>query len=451
MPTPSTSNLKVRSLHLRVSSPFLNNCYSLYIHTKPPNTPRTRPGYTRCIRTGASSVSDTPAACPQPLMDDSAFNEDCLSMIFYVPPSLTLTSSAPTFVWIHGGSFVVGSASDPGLDGSKLAIQTNSIVAVIQYRLGAVTRFLAPDGTTNLAVKDVVNALTFIQKVVPSFGGSASKVTIAGQSSGGTMIRALLAVPSASSLFRSAVIQSDPMRHRMHASDTTYDILNAEGYIFNYAQDFAPAAGNAQPMRPVFDGSFITSPSIQRTISKSHQAIVNHHCSEEAAYAIYGFQYPNGPINQTTLTNQCVDSFGAKRAAMVLSSPFYQPVPADGRDMRVQLQRIGTDYLWRCSSWTFARNWARNGGSAYVGEYIIGASYPGMKLLIVVCLGIILDFWSCSKCVLLMQFGTTPNPTSKQSTLTDQMQKSGSDNVHPIILGGSGEIAVGACAWVLGG
>ena len=40
---------------------------------------------------------------------------------------------------IHGGSFIIGSATDPGLDGSKLAIATNSIVAVTQYRLGAVS------------------------------------------------------------------------------------------------------------------------------------------------------------------------------------------------------------------------------------------------------------------------------------------------------------------------
>ena len=40
---------------------------------------------------------------------------------------------------IHGGSFIVGSATAPGLDGSNLAIATNSIVAVVQYRLGAVS------------------------------------------------------------------------------------------------------------------------------------------------------------------------------------------------------------------------------------------------------------------------------------------------------------------------
>lgn len=70
---------------------------------------------------------------------------------------------------------------------------------------------MGPDGTTNLAVNDIVNALQFLHTVVPSFGGSTSKITIAGQSSGANMVRALLAVPSASSLFSSGILQSDPM------------------------------------------------------------------------------------------------------------------------------------------------------------------------------------------------------------------------------------------------
>lgn len=70
---------------------------------------------------------------------------------------------------------------------------------------------MAPDGTTNLAVKDLVNALHFLQKVLPAFGGSPGKITIAGQSSGASLVRTLLAVPSASSLFHYAIIQSDPM------------------------------------------------------------------------------------------------------------------------------------------------------------------------------------------------------------------------------------------------
>jgi carboxylesterase type B len=70
---------------------------------------------------------------------------------------------------------------------------------------------MAPDGTTNLAVKDIINAMNFLGKVVPAFSGSSSRITLAGQSSGAGMIRAILAVPSAASLFKSAILQSDPM------------------------------------------------------------------------------------------------------------------------------------------------------------------------------------------------------------------------------------------------
>ena len=110
-------------------------------------------------RNGASDVTALPVPC---LQTDSNGNtvgtEDCLSMILYVPSSISRGSAAPTFMWyaryhvrrvcagltdftprIHGGSFTGGSATGAGLDGSHLAAATNSIVAVIQYRLGAVS------------------------------------------------------------------------------------------------------------------------------------------------------------------------------------------------------------------------------------------------------------------------------------------------------------------------
>lgn len=70
---------------------------------------------------------------------------------------------------------------------------------------------MSPNSQTNLAAKDVMTALNFLQKVLPSFGGSSSKITLAGQSSGANMIRGLLAIPSAQLLFQSAILQSDTM------------------------------------------------------------------------------------------------------------------------------------------------------------------------------------------------------------------------------------------------
>lgn len=183
--------------------------------------------FSHCFRNGNTNASATPLACPQSGVDASTYSEDCLSMILYVPTSaVSAKTKLPIMMWyvypltlgfvshllrrIHGGSFILGSATGPGLDGSNLATATGAIVAVVQYRLGALG-FMAPDGSTNLAVGDIVTALKFLQTIAPSFGGDASQITLAGQSSGANMIRAMLAVPSAASLFKQAIIQSDPM------------------------------------------------------------------------------------------------------------------------------------------------------------------------------------------------------------------------------------------------
>jgi carboxylesterase type B len=98
---------------------------------------------------------------------------------------------------------------------------------------------MSPDGTTNLAVKDLVTALSFLKTVIPSFGGDPSQITLAGQSSGASLIRSLLAVPSASSLFRSAIIQSDPMV-RMIVSTPQGGNLDVSVLGFRVPQAFYP-------------------------------------------------------------------------------------------------------------------------------------------------------------------------------------------------------------------
>ncbi|KAH9483951.1 cAMP-regulated D2 protein [Psilocybe cubensis] len=438
---------------------------------------------------GFTTPSSLPLACPQDGVDESAFSEDCLSMVLYVPPSLTLTSNAPILVWIHGGSFVVGSATGPGLDGSKLAIATDSIVIAVQYRLG-VLGFMAPNGATNLAVKDVITALQFIKKIAPSFGGSSSKITLAGQSSGATMIRALLATPAASSLFKSAIIQSDPMNFGFLSSQTQAtlqnffneqtgcastdsnclnamsldDVLDSQDALLNNAFGLDPSTGRNVPIRPVLDGSVINTPLDSTkpfpTVSKP---VLLTTVTQEAAFAIYSAF--TTPLPEQALIPVCDDTFGEERTDVVVSSPHYAVPPGvNGTfDARVQLQTIGTDYLWKCSGWTFARNWVQHGGTAYVGQFVVGASYPGNEA-VPYCLtpGVV-----CHQDDIQIVFGTVPNPTSAQSALITEIQKrykaflnNGNPNaagvatwskatnsdVKAMVLGGTGQVAVGACS-----
>ncbi|KDQ61117.1 hypothetical protein JAAARDRAFT_32121 [Jaapia argillacea MUCL 33604] len=439
----------------------------------------------------ATDVTALPLACPQPGLDDSSFSEDCLSMILYVPNNLP-TTPVPTLMWIHGGSFIVGSATGPGLDGSNLAVATNSIVAVVQYRLGALG-WMQPNGGTNLAMKDLMAAMSFLKVVVPSFGGDPSKVTIAGQSSGANMIRALLAIPSASSLFQNAIIQSDPMDYGFlnpgaqqtmqnyfnglltcSKSDTRClnslsldTIINAQMNLFENAYTLDPSATQAEPMRPVRDGQLITTtldssspfPHVSKPILVS--TVLN-----EAALTIYG--------NFDTLPEAAFypvvnATFGSPRTNVIVNSAFYNDANllAEGVtiDARTQLETLGTDYIWKCSSWTFARNWASNGGQAFVGMYVVGASYPGNDAV---------DFCTqpgsvCHQDDIEIVFGTVPSPTTAQASLTTEMQAryasfmrtgnpnpsgsslahwgaAGTSNVNAILLGGSGMVPINACS-----
>jgi carboxylesterase type B len=155
-----------------------------------------------------------------------------------------------------------------------------------------------------------------------------------------------------------------------HNSLSLDTILTSQGTLIQTAFRTIPVVGQFEPMRPVVDGSFITTsldsttpfPSVSKPVLVSTVA-------EEAGAEIYG---ANPSLTQEAYNAALNASFGPERAQTIASSGFYPPAP----DARVQLQSLGTDYIWRCPSWTFTRNWVSHGGTAYVGEYVVGATYP---------------------------------------------------------------------------
>ncbi|KAG6863513.1 hypothetical protein C0991_005347 [Blastosporella zonata] len=182
----------------------------------------------------------------------------------------------------------------------------------------------------------------------------------------------------------------------------------------------------------------------------------------EAGLAIYG-SFPD-PLPSSAFDPACQATFGANRTAVVVDSPYYPPAPSiDGSDpdARIQLQSVGTDYLWKCSGWTLARNWVQNGGQVYVGEYQLGASYPGNSA-VSYCTepGVV-----CHQDDIEIVFGTVPSPTAAQSALVTEMQQrykafmttgnpnvaglatwtaATSSNVNAFPLGSTGPVVVGA-------
>lgn len=156
-----------------------------------------------------------------------------------------------------------------------------------------------------------------------------------------------------------------------------YKILNAENDLINNAAGLDEAAGSVEPIRPVLDGTFLTSPldSTAPFPSVSKPILVTT-VLNEAGPAIYGdSSLTANTLSASTFELVCEGGFGSERAAAILNSPFYVVSDAD-TDARVQLQTLGTDQVWRCPSWTFSRAWVQNGGTAFVGQFVVGSTYP---------------------------------------------------------------------------
>nr|GAT46602.1 predicted protein [Mycena chlorophos] len=141
-------------------------------------------------------------------------SEDCLFLNVY-SASLTPTKLLPTIVWIHGGGYALGSASD--YNGTELVLESNknAVVVILQYRLG-LFGFLAgnevhEDGAANAGLLDQEFALRWVNKNIEKFGGDPHHVIIWGESAGaGSVIQHMLANSGNTEpqLFRAAITSS---------------------------------------------------------------------------------------------------------------------------------------------------------------------------------------------------------------------------------------------------
>lgn len=141
-------------------------------------------------------------------------SEDCLYLNVYTP-ARTPKDNLPVMVWIHGGGFDHGFASEVEFNAAKLAAK-GVIVVQIQYRVGAFG-FLALPGLSaenekgvsgNYGFLDQVKSLEWVRQNIAAFGGNPGNVTIFGQSAGAMSVRALLSSPLAKGLFHRAILQS---------------------------------------------------------------------------------------------------------------------------------------------------------------------------------------------------------------------------------------------------
>lgn len=132
--------------------------------------------------------------------------EDCLALNIWAP-EMVPGERLPVMVWVHGGGFFRGSASDSLYDGAAFARQGIVFVS-LQYRLGVDGFLHFADAPANRGLLDQVAALQWVQEHIHAFGGDPARVTVFGQSAGAGALACLLGMPAAQGLFQRAILQS---------------------------------------------------------------------------------------------------------------------------------------------------------------------------------------------------------------------------------------------------
>lgn len=181
-------------------------------------------------------------ACQQPALPGPGSyraSEDCLTLNVFRP--FEFEDPLPVMIWIHGGSFVAGSAGDPLFDGSKLA-RAGVIVVTLNYRLGAFGWLADPalaEGASNSQVAnygmmDQIAALRWVHDNIRAFGGDPGNVTLFGTASGAISVALLMLCEPARDLYQKAILESVPGRERVRPMEIAEAVgrqfLRALGY-----------------------------------------------------------------------------------------------------------------------------------------------------------------------------------------------------------------------------
>ena len=210
---------------------------------------------------------------------EQAHSEDCLNLNVWT--ARLDGARRPVMVWIHGGGFTIGAGSQEIYNGSVLARRGDVVIVTINYRL-APLGFLRLNDITNGRIPssgnegllDQVAALQWVRDNIAEFGGDPDNVTIFGESAGGMSVGAMLAMPSARTLFHKAIAQSgscDTVSTMARANRTAERVLSKLGVSPDDAE-----AIRALPVAQLLTGVFgADGKTPDRGLGMAYQPVVD--------------------------------------------------------------------------------------------------------------------------------------------------------------------------------
>ena len=316
---------------------------------------------------------------------------DCLAANVWAPPAGP-GAGLPVMVWVHGGGFFRGAASEPLYDGAAFALQGVVFVS-LQYRLG-IDGFLHFEGEehaapANRGLLDLLAGLQWVRDHVAAWGGDPARITVFGQSAGAGALACLLGLPAARGLVQRAILQSPSVacqtlqeaaaaRHAVAALAGVEPSLAALGAapqsavlhaVHRLASDPALrlqhglGGRNFFPLRPVVDGQVLAAPPLQALAQQwaaqppDLQVLAGCNADEMRLYHV-----PGGAIDRVTEAQ--VKSFahevGLQGRAVEALRGMLPPAQRTPGEVLCALQ---SDYYYRVPAQriaALAQRWARS-------------------------------------------------------------------------------------------
>ncbi len=350
-------------------------------------------------------ATEFPPACPQPDVLSQVYgaelpptDEDCLYLnVWTADPGGD--ERRPVMVWIHGGGYFLGWGHQVYFDGTPLALE-GAVVVTINYRLGPLGLLSHPALSAeselgvsgNYGLLDQVAALEWVQRNISAFRGDPDRVTIFGESAGGSAVSCLMASPLAEGLFHRAICQSGTaigISQRLRSAVAGQPAAEEVGVILEQRLGVDPGGDVLAQMRartaeeilaqarpvlgsvpeegglrfgPVVDGWVLPQPPFV-ALSKGHR---------RAVPLIVGANANEGTVFLGRMGDMTVDRFRgeARQLYGAAADRFLELYPvATADDLAEALDRSQTDSRFVAPARLLARLAAEAGGSAHLYHF----------------------------------------------------------------------------------
>ncbi|MDP6094672.1 MAG: carboxylesterase family protein [Gammaproteobacteria bacterium] len=319
-------------------------------------------------------------------------SEDCLYLNVFTGAQDS-ADSLPVMVWYHGGGNTAGHGGPLIFDGSNLAAR-GAVIITANYRLGALGFLTHSTLTTesennssgNYGILDQLAVLEWVQNNIVNFGGDPDRVTIFGQSAGGTDVCLIMSSPLAEGMIDGVIGQSPGCIKMDRQLSGTENSGHQSGALFAGALGISGGNDVLEQLRaipaeeiiatrggtgPIIDGWVIPDEPYSLLESGSNNNIPV--MVGGLAHENHGLQAGSPPITEEQLDTFLKAGFG-ERAAQVKSnySDMLALSPLDAR------KQVATDNGFLLSSRMWGRLVQQRGNNAYV--YFFMREPPAFRL-----------------------------------------------------------------------